>query len=97
MSDPKQNTNATSADLREFERVDFAQPVSLQIDGAIAGTGENISLQGVYFTTAQPVAVQVQIEDGSVVQGELVRAESLGDGRVGIAVRFAEPVAGLVD
>ena len=97
MSDNKQNPSTTSADMREFERVDFAQPVSLEFSGAITGTGENISLQGVYFTTDKPVAVQVRIEDGSVVHGELVRSESLGDGRVGFAVRFTEPVAGLVD
>ena len=60
------------------------------------GSGENISLQGVYFTTAAKIPVQVRVRDGSVVRGELVRAESMGDGRVGLAVRFVEPDAGIV-
>lgn len=84
-------------DLRRDERIDFAEPMTIEFETApVPGSGENISVQGVYFTTAAAIPVNVRIRDGSVVRGELVRAESMGDGRVGIAVRFSEPSAGLI-
>ncbi len=84
-------------DMRRHDRIDFAEPVSLEFDGTpVVGSGENISVQGVYFTTDTPIKVLVRIRDGSTVQAELVRAEAMGDGRVGVAVRFQEPSAGLI-
>ena len=48
-----------------------------------------MSAQGVYFTTAGAVRVNVQVPGNPVAMaGELVRVESMGDGRLGIAVRF---------
>ncbi len=85
-------------DLRIHERIDFAEAMTIEFDGnPVTGSGENISVQGVYFTTAATIPVNVRIRDGSIVRGELVRAESMGDGRVGIAVRFREPSAGLIE
>ncbi len=59
----------------------------------IAGSGQNISPQGVFFTADGALQVRVRLggHDHSV-RGELVRYESMGDGRVGIAIRFLEPL-----
>lgn len=56
--------------------------------GAIAGSGQNISEQGLFFTADASVPVSVHIAGRGVVHGHLVRLESMGGGRFGIAVRF---------
>ena len=84
-------------EMRRDDRVDIDERVTIElIEGAMVGSGVNVSLQGVYFMTAGPIPVNVRIGDGSVVRGELIRAEAMGDERVGIAVRFLEQVAGLM-
>jgi hypothetical protein len=59
---------------------------------SIVGPGQNISAQGVFFVADTSIPVDVRI-DGveSAVAGELVRVQSMGEGRVGIAVRFVGP------
>lgn len=65
---------------------------------AIVGSAHNISQQGVFFTTRGAVAVTVRIagKDRSV-RGELVRFDNMGDGRIGIAVRFIDSAPDLLD
>lgn len=84
---------STANDSRRTERVRLASDVAIDFESAtIVGPGENISEQGVYFTATGGVPVTVRIGSGRSVRGRLVRFESMGDGRVGIAVRFDEPV-----
>jgi hypothetical protein len=53
-----------------------------------------VSAQGVYFTTSAKIRVQVQVPgQDAPIAGELVRVESMGDGSVGIAVRFLPSAA----
>ncbi len=84
------------------QRVDPRHPldevVAIEFTGGpITGSGQNISLQGVFFTAPVAVAVAVRIAGhAEPVAGELVRVEAMGDGRVGIAVRFREPQPHLV-
>lgn len=83
---------------RRDPRVDLDGQVTIEFDaGSIVGPGENISQQGVFFTASAtlPVTVRIAGKD-QTVRGELVRFESMGDGRVGIAVRFAAPMPELM-
>jgi hypothetical protein len=82
-----------SIDNRRDPRVDLDEQVTIQFEaGSIVGPGQNISVQGVFFTAEAvlPVTVRIAGKD-QVVRGELVRFESMGGGCVGIAVRFLAP------
>ncbi|MCA8975706.1 MAG: PilZ domain-containing protein [Planctomycetes bacterium] len=91
MNDP---AAVTGAEQRRSARVDIDAPVTIELlPGTYVGPGENISEQGVYFRVEGAIPVRVRIGDDDTVRpGELVRVDNLGDGGVGIAVRFAEPV-----
>lgn len=82
----------TSIDSRRDSRVPLDGEVAVQFDaGVIVGPGQNVSAQGVFFTAAGSLPVTVQIASkGRTLRGELVRFERMGDGRIGIAVRFLE-------
>ncbi len=78
---------------------DRRAPVRQPMDGEVVveiqqtelrGSGQNISTDGVFFIADASVPVKVQIdgEDGQRV-GEIVRIESMGGGKVGIALRFS--------
>lgn len=88
------STKSTGIESRRDERLPLDGAVTVEIDaGRIVGSGQNISAQGVFFTTDGALPVRVCIggrEPG--VRGELVRYETMGDGRVGIAIRFLEPL-----
>lgn len=90
MNEPRAQT---SIDNRRDPRVDLAKQVTIRFEaGSIVGPGQNISLQGVFFTAPASIPVTVSIDGvDEVVQGQLVRVETMGEGRVGIAVRFLEP------
>lgn len=78
---------------RRSERVDLSERVTIELPAAtLTGTGDNISEQGVFFRADASIPVRVRIGDSeTVVHGELVRVENIGDGSIGIAVRFAAP------
>lgn len=92
-------TPPNPADNRRDPRFALDREVSLEIDaGAIVGPGQNISQQGVFFTAQARVPVVVKIAGREQpLAGELVRFESMGGGRVGIAVRFDAPLADGLD
>lgn len=82
---------------RQLPRVDIANEVTIRFEaGSIVGSGENISLQGVFFTADGSLPVTVQVAGRGEARGKLVRLESMGDGRIGIAVRFDEPAPALM-
>lgn len=89
----------TSIGNRRDPRVDLTEQVTIRFEaGSIVGPGQNISQQGVFFTAAASIPVTVRIAGkDEVVYGELVRVETMGDGRVGIAVRFVAPHPNLVE
>ncbi len=74
----------------------MAERVAITLDaGSIIGTGQNISAQGLYFMTEGSIPVTVRVGGvESPLRGELVRITAMGDGRLGIAVRFADGDAG---
>lgn len=95
MTDSTQHTQSN----RQFERVGFDGAVKVRLTGdAIVGSGQNVSEQGVFFVAegAIPVSVEIEGRDGTL-PGELVRIENMGAGMVGIAVKFDDPHADLVD
>lgn len=82
---------------RQSPRVELDGEVTIRFDaGAIVGSGENISVQGVFFTADGSLPVTVQVAGRGDVRGRLVRLESMGDGRIGIAVRFDDAQPSLV-
>lgn len=89
----------TSIENRRDPRYGLEEQVTIRFEaGTIVGPGQNISLQGVFFTAAASIPVTVEIAGrADVVRGELVRVETMGDGRVGIAVRFQQPNPGLLE
>jgi hypothetical protein len=83
-----QERGQTSIQGRQAPRVDLDTGVTIQFDvPAIVGNGQNISAQGVFFTAEAALPVSVRIGEVSV-PGTLVRLETIGDGRIGLAVRF---------
>jgi len=88
-----EDTAGGGREQRRDERLGLAEQVAIQFsDLTLVGSGENISSQGVYFTVDATIPVRVRIGDGQQeVEGHLIRASTIEDGRVGIAVRFAEP------
>ncbi|MFM1871553.1 MAG: hypothetical protein RL398_975 [Planctomycetota bacterium] len=90
---------AASIENRRDPRYDLDREVALEISAdAIVGPGQNISQQGVFFTAQTKVPVTVRIAGrAEPIPGELVRFESMGGGRVGIAVRFDAPLADPLD
>jgi hypothetical protein len=82
---------------RQSPRVDLAEEVRIEFaGGAISGSGQNISVQGVFFTANAAIPVTVHVEGRGEVRGRLVRLESMGDDRIGIAVRFDEDAPALL-
>ncbi|HEX6811837.1 MAG TPA: PilZ domain-containing protein [Planctomycetota bacterium] len=88
-----QPTTPPIVEQRQDPRQELQEFVTIEFEaGALVGSGQNISAQGVFFTTTDSLPVTVRISGKSeVVRAELVRYETLGDGQVGIAVRFLRP------
>ena len=90
MDDAETNTDLGG---RSAPRQGLEGKVTVRFDaGAIVGSGENIADQGVFFTAeGRPARSPVEIEgqDGRRV-GELVRVNSMGNGRLGIAIKFVD-------
>ena len=87
MQEPKPNA---TQDQRRDQRVPIEEPVTIAIEAQnLVGPGMNVSAQGVYFTTTASVRVHVRVGNSQrTVPGELLRVEAMGDGNIGIAVRF---------
>jgi hypothetical protein len=53
---------------RQSPRVDLQSDVTVDLEAnTLVGSGDNISLQGVFFTTDEPITVTVQVADHGVV------------------------------
>lgn len=87
----QERTVPASPDTRRASRVDLDGEVTIRFDsGTILGSGQNVSELGVFFTAAAALPVTVHVAGRGEMRGELVRLETIGDGRIGIAVRFHE-------
>ncbi len=85
-----QSSKETTTSRRDGERKSFDQPVTVRIESSeLVGSGQNISPQGVFFVAESTVRVWVRIEGSDEERaGELLRVQSMGDGKVGVAIRF---------
>ncbi len=85
------------SERRDNGRKGFARDVTIQFSQAeIVGPGQNISPQGVFFVADTTLRVKVKVDgvEGDL-DGELVRVQAMGEDRVGVAVRFLEPLPDL--
>lgn len=90
---PTTNTNVAADGRRESRQPLTGQVTITFAADPIHGPGQNISAQGLYFTAEGSLRVQVQVEGrAEPIPAELVRAETMGNGRMGIAVRFLTPM-----
>ena len=87
----------TGVDARRSPRVELDGQVTIRFDaGTITGSGQNISVQGVYLKTQSSLRVRVQVDGHGEVGGRLIRLDNMGDGQTGLAVLFDEPHPGIV-
>jgi hypothetical protein len=88
---------ANTTEARRDERLGLDGDVRVRFDaGTLFGSGQNISLQGIFFTAHGTLPVTVHVAGRGDVRGHLVRVEAIGDGRYGIAVRFDDDQLALV-
>lgn len=93
------DTNKSAGiEARREPRVEHEGQVTIELAaGALIGSGQNISTQGVFFSVDGSLPVVVRIEGkAEPIAGRLVRLESMGEGRIGIAVRFDQAHPDLV-
>jgi hypothetical protein len=86
---------SSTVERRGGDRTPYAGDVTVHFAAEpIVGPGRNISREGVFFVAEGSVRVRVTV-DGSDREriGELVRVESMGEGRIGLAIRFLPDVA----
>lgn len=93
----KPKAGAIHENRRETPRVKLGETVTVSfVEGDMVGPGHNISTQGVFFVAEASIKVKVRVSGVErELDGELIRVQSMGEGRMGIAVRFAEPFDGL--
>lgn len=75
---------------RQAERGPLAGRVTVELGGdPIVGPGQNISEEGVFFVAETSLRVRVKIDgQDRWLDGEVVRVQSMGEGRVGMAIKF---------
>lgn len=84
------NDNGT-AERRRDDRRDLSGKVTVSVPAqALDGSGDNVSDDGLYFVAGSALEVEVQLPgEATPRRGKLVRVAALAEGRVGIAVKFA--------
>lgn len=85
----QESDNVTQDERRSRERVPLADEVSVCFQhDAIVGPGQNISDEGVFFVTDGAIRVTVHIAGRGELHGEVVRVQSMGEGKLGMAIKF---------
>jgi hypothetical protein len=90
--DQDNGPHSSTADRRGPSRQPLSGRVVIELERVqLVGPGQNISSDGVYFVSDGNIPVRVHLEgrDGEIT-GELVRVEAMGQGKLGVAVRFRE-------
>lgn len=85
-----QNKPSTS-ERRSQERAPLCSNVTVAFaDQEVIGPGQNMSDEGVFFIADASLRVKIQVEDSEEWrEGEVVRVQSMGEGRLGMAIRFS--------
>ncbi len=91
LPDPNPDPQAQAAldNRRRAERFDHRERLKLTLETSqLQGTTENISGIGVLFFTEGSLRVTVELGDGQVRQGRLVRVQRMSLENTGFAVEF---------
>ena len=88
----KSSVDVTKDERRRTPRIAMEENVTIRIStDEIVGPGQNMSAQGVFFVANTSLKVSVSIQGvAEPVEGHLVRVQQMGEGKLGIAVRFTE-------
>lgn len=87
-------TDKTTQERRRDDRQTIDGDLTVHIDPCeVSGPSQNVSSEGVYFTAAATIAVEVLLPDGQRRKGHIMRIGAVREGELGIAVRFDEPMA----
>ena len=79
-------------DRREVDRAPLEHRVTVEVrEHRFIGPGQNISEEGVFFEVEDSLPVRVQFgENDEWRDAEIIRVQSMGHGKLGIAVKFIE-------
>lgn len=75
---------------RTGDRVPMDGPVTVSFDQQqVVGPGQNVSEEGVFFIAEAKIKVRVHLDGTDEWRSaEVVRVQTMGDGQLGMAVRF---------
>ena len=76
---------------RVVRREQLEGVVTVQFDEhTVVGPGQNVSDEGVFFVVEDALRVKVQLDSGGDAwrDAEVIRVQSMGDGKLGIAIKF---------
>ncbi len=83
------NNQVDQKERRISDRNSMTQSVEVRFpEEPVTGPGQNLSEDGVLFVTQESLRVRVRIGDEQWVDGELIRVQNMGEGRIGVAVKF---------
>jgi hypothetical protein len=79
------------SERRSFDREPMEGTVTVRFaEQEIVGPGQNMSDEGVFFVADGALRVKIQVDGrGTWREGEVVRVQSMGEGRLGMAIRFS--------
>ena len=86
----EKNQPIANEERRVNDRVPLEGPVTVSfVEQEVIGPGENVSDEGVFFIAEAALKVRVRVDDTAEWRdAEIVRVQSMGDGRLGMAARF---------
>ncbi len=88
-----ERTPTKTQERRSEERRESTGEVQLRIlTESLPGPIQDFSKGGVCFVTEGSIQVEVVLQDGDKIQGTLVRAGTVREGQISLAVRFDEPL-----
>ncbi|HHI78824.1 MAG TPA: hypothetical protein ENK02_02460 [Planctomycetes bacterium] len=88
-----ERTPTKTQERRSEERRESSGEVRLRIlTESLPGPIRDFSKGGVCFVTEGAIEVEVVLQDGDKIRGTLVRAGTVREGEISLAVRFDEPL-----
>ena len=83
-------TKAGLGERRTADREPMQGAVTVAFgEQSIVGPGQNVSEEGVFFIVEGALRVRVRTSDGAEWRdGEVIRVQTMGEGKLGMAVRF---------
>ncbi len=89
----EERTPTKAGERRSDERRERTGNVQLRIlTETLPGPIQDFSKGGVCFVTEGSIEVEVILQDGNKIHGTLVRAGTVREGEISLAVRFDQPL-----